>query len=439
MPGRPGKPVRLHPPGLGPDGRPKASWRVTFHDERDRPRERTAVGRAAAVLKAEELVAELSATVRAPSAASTVADLAAVYLTEYGDARDWAPKYRKERWNAHRWLPQDFLALPCHRWSVRDSERVLRDVAAAGYPRGCEEYRRVGALLSGLGTAGRRYGYLSRDQQPMQDVEYNPDRRTRRRDSAVGARDAFRNVRPVEEFEVPTRDQVRALAWEAARLTGCWWEELRVLLFAMGGLRYGESVDLRTRCVVTDPERPCVWVLRQAVEVSPAPVPGGATLLTDQPPKHGIVRAAWYDEDIIPLFDRRLEELEDEDGRCGHPDGALVLPSPTGLPYRSSNYLGRVWSPAARSLGWARVENMRNRAAGSKRTGWLWTPHSLRHLYATHAIRDLRIEVPLVSEWMGHGDVRVTQQMYVDRSRPNVTAGVRAVREARSRDVAAVP
>jgi integrase len=395
---------------------------VSYYDAQGATRETTALTREAAEAKAEALVDRLQALCRAPLAASTVSDLAAEYMGRYADKKEWSYKYREERRYAYRWLPGWFVALPCLDWRVQHTEDVLRAVEGAGYPRGCEEYRRVGALLSGLRTAGLLYGYLPRGgPDPLEGVRYNPER-GRKADRGTGERAALGNVRPVAEDLIPDGPAVLSLAACAAERTGCWWEGLRVRLMAGGGLRFGEQADLRAPQVSTEPDSPWVHVVRQAVVVTRRAAGGGPTLLLGQPPKGGAARHAFYDPELVPLLERRRAEVG--------PEG-LLLPSPSGSVWRASNYMRDVWGPCARDLGWARVEDLTGRPPGSKASGWLWTPHSLRHRYATWLIRELAVPVYSVAEWCGHSDVGITQRMYVDTSRPDVSAGVRAVRAAR--------
>ena len=418
VPGRPGKPVRLHPPK--PGGR---SWRVTYYDADGRARERTAVGRDAAEALATGLVASLRALQTAPHAAATIADLAAVYMGRFADAKGWSAKYRQERRFAYRWLPDAFTGLRCLDWEVLRTEDVLAAVAAAGYPYGCEEYRRVGALLSGLRTAGWKYGYLPRDRDPLDGVRYNPPRRTKAQAALAGERPSVGNVQRVPDALIPDAADVDALAEAVVQVTGCWWEGLRVRLMAYGGLRFGEQADLRADQVSADPDAPWIHVIRQAVAV---PVQDGRpSLLVGQSPKHGILRWSFYDDRLCEDLARRVDEAG---------PGGLVLPTAGGSLCRESNYMRDVWNPAARSLGWARVEDLPGRPPGSKKSGWLWTPHSLRHRYATWLIRELGVEPFNVSEWMGHSDTTITLTMYVDTSVPDVSAGVRAVRAQRERD-----
>jgi integrase len=429
VPGRPGKPVRLHRPALAPDGTPKPSWRVSYYDGDGKPRETTAVGEAAAVAKAEALVARLSAQVRAPNCDRRMSDLLEEYMTSTARKKAWGPSYRQERAYAVRWLPQWFLALPCRGWEVAHSERVLAAVDRAGSPRGTEEYRRVGALLSGLRTAGRHYKYLPAGADPMIGVAYNvsPRQVQRRPDQRA---EKFANVRPVTDAEIPCDDEVEELADVAEWLTGDWREGLRIRLLRRSGLRWGEAADLRVEQVGLD--EPHIFVCRQTVEVRKRFSPTGETLLRDQPPKHGRDRWALYDEIVADDLARLVHAIRAERGP-GFTGMELLLPAGRGVPWRASNYLNRVWGPAAAACGWQRVEDQPGLPPGGKKSGWLWTPHSLRHRYATWLVREVKADLYDVSEWMGHSDTAITRRMYVSTATPNVRSGTLAVAAWRDR------
>jgi integrase len=44
---------------------------------------------------------------------------------------------------------------------------------------------------------------------------------------------------------------------------------------------------------------------------------------------------------------------------------------------------------------------------------WLWTFHSLRHVFATWALHEARIPIEDLSRLMGHSSTRVTQDIYI--------------------------
>lgn len=415
VPGMPGRVVRVSSPGVRPDGRLKGSYRITFYDHDGRRGEITAVGLEAAKQRALNKVAELGVVASVgPKAAHPVRSLVDCYLTEFADEREWSLSYRRERsWTAG-WLPNWFESILVYNWNADVSRRILKEVREKGYPRGSQEYRRVGAFLSGLRSCAWEYGFLPRSEDPMSGIKYNPTTRRQRR-STEERHEALPTVRRVSHEEVPTHEAWYAMAEAAARRSGRWYEAIRVALFSGAGMRWGEVADLRVGDLNLDGCTPTVHITRQTVEVDKEFSVTGETLLVDQPPKGGITRHAFVDPALLPLLRQRRDELQREAGPNADISDGRLLPTATGRPWRESNYLTKVWRPCAQELGWQRLENMGDRPTGSRKSGLLWTPHSGRHLYATWLIRDCQVGVALVSEYMGHGDSKVTEKMYVHR------------------------
>jgi len=100
--------------------------------------------------------------------------------------------------------------------------------------------------------------------------------------------------------------------------------------------------------------------------------------------------------DIDEMVERRLAELPD----ASH----LMFPSPRGEWERRSNYGRNLWDPACEFIGWPKHPD---------RNGWLWTFHSLRHVFATWALGQPNIRIEDVSRLLGHSSIRVIQEIYV--------------------------
>jgi len=58
--------------------------------------------------------------------------------------------------------------------------------------------------------------------------------------------------------------------------------------------------------------------------------------------------------------------------------------------------------PAAREIGWPRDDDR-----------WVWTFHSLRHVFATWALNQPGLRLEDVSRLLGHSSTRVTQDVYI--------------------------
>jgi integrase len=236
--------------------------------------------------------------------------------------------------------------------------------------------------LTGIVAAGLEEGHLLARQDLLRGVRWHG--------ADPGERDREPVDRAVTDAEIPTVDAVHALAHRTAERTGVWWRELQVLLVAYSGLRWGEHVALTERQV--DVERRRIKVDRQSIETRSALVEGlpkgrrrRVTMFPDLTPA-GV--------DLGQMVRRRLDEVE---------PGGLVFPAPQGGLQRRSNYGRYLWDRAAADIGWPKQHDGR----------WLWTFHSLRHVFATWALHDARIPIEDLSRLMGHSSTRVTQDIYI--------------------------
>jgi integrase len=386
--------VRAHPPS-----RQGGYWRLRWV-EAGRRRDTTAKGPDEAAAKAAEIVERLARGLRTDLARATGAELVAHYLDP--DRRPpktdrWSDRHRdaQRRWCEGYVLPE-IGHLPCARLTRADFQRVL-DRAST---RSVAQHLR--SCLTALVSAGLEEGHLLARQDVLRGVRWHGPEEGRAAIAAGGGRpdddglDDDDPHRAVDEAEIPTTEAVHALARAAAEASGArrsgpgvWWRELEVLLVAYSGLRWGEHAALRAEHV--DPGRRRIAVRRQLVEV------GGEVLLSL--PKGRRRRATVYPArtpggaDLAAMVERRLAEAG---------PGGLLYPSPQGRPARRSNYGRNTWDPAAEAVGWPRRHDR----------GWLWTFHSLRHVFAGWA---LSIGTPIedLSRFMGHSSTRVTQDIYV--------------------------
>jgi integrase len=182
---------------------------------------------------------------------------------------------------------------------------------------------------------------------------------------------------------------VHALARATAERSGVWWRELQILLVAYSGLRWGEHAALTAAQLTPTTRR--IAVDRQVVETRSA--------LKPALPKGRRRRVTMYPAttpagvDLAAMVERRLAEL---------PPHGLLFPAPQGGWLRRSNYGRGLWDHAAHRIDWPRQDD-----------GWLWTFHSLRHVFASWALHDARIPIEDVSRLLGHSSTRVTQDIYI--------------------------
>lgn len=236
--------------------------------------------------------------------------------------------------------------------------------------------------LSAMVAAGLDDGLLLARQDVLRGVRW-----TLPRDDADDEIDPGVHV---DEAEIPTAQAVHALARAAADRTHLWWRELEILLVAYSGLRWGEHAALTADRI--EPVQRRIVVDRQVIETRhhvALSAPKNRRRRTTMYP----ARTPWNVE-LASLVSRRLRELRPE---------ALLFPAPRGAWARRSNYRRNIFNPAATAAGWPRRPDGR----------WVWTFHSLRHVFATWALSQPGARIEDVSRLMGHSSVRITQDIYV--------------------------
>ena len=103
----------------------------------------------------------------------------------------------------------------------------------------------------------------------------------------------------------------------------------------------------------------------------------------------------------------RIEQARAEQQAGTNPLG-LIIPSPTGKHWRSSNSNRNVLQRAYLAAGWR-----------DEHGNGAWTWHSLRHVFCTTALFTWKLDATDVSRMAGHANYRITLDMYV-----GTTAGV---------------
>jgi integrase len=364
--------VRVYPPAK--DG---GYWRVRW-EERHRGRDTTARERAAAIAKASEIVERLARSAPTALGRARGADLVAHYLDP---ARrpprvpSWSVRHRDEQVRyCNDYLLPVIGDVPCRELSRADFQEIV-DKANT---RSVAQHLR--ACLSALVAAGLEEGHLLDSRDLLRGVRWH------------GEADAA--PQPVDHAvtweEIPTVAATHALARRTAERTGVWWRELQVLLVAYSGMRWGEHAGVTFEQV--DPNRRQIRIDRQVVETTRdlrSSLPKGRRRRTTMYPAETPLGV-----DLAALVENRLAEIE---------PGAVLFPAPQGGWLRRSNYGRYTWDRAATDVGWPRRDDGR----------WLWTFHSLRHVFATWALHEAGIPIEDLSRLMGHSSTRVTQDIYI--------------------------
>jgi integrase len=351
-------------------------WRIRWEEQRRR-RDTTAPTKTAAIAKAAEIVERLGRAAPTELGRARGADLVAHYLDPARRpprVKQWSDRHRDEQTRyCNLYVLPVIATVPCRELTRVDFQHILDQASTASV---AQHLRRC---LTGIVAAGLEEGHLLMRQDPLRGVRWHGETDTDR-DPAD---------RAVTQAEIPTVQAVHALARATAERSGVWWRELQVLLVAYSGLRWGEHAALTASQLTPTARR--IAVDRQVVETRSA--------LKPALPKGRRRRVTMYPSntpggvDLATLVERRLAELP--------PDG-LLFPAPQGGWLRRSNYGRGLWDPAAQSIDWPRQDD-----------GWLWTFHSLRHVFATWALHDARIPIEDVSRLLGHSSTRVTQDIYI--------------------------
>ena len=219
---------------------------------------------------------------------------------------------------------------------------------------------------------------------------------------------AGETVLKVDKSEIPDEDAVFALGKAAKDVSGDWWQELHVNLAAYSGLRIGESFDLDIESI--NLARREITISTQKIEVR------GKKKRT--PPKWATIRTTTYPlvtpggYELHKNLTKRVNELkklkknnqiptlQDESKRL------LLFPNKSGG-WQSASYFGKyVRRPAQEAAGWPKDENGK----------FLWTHHSLRHVFCSYYIFDRQADVRDVSIAAGHKSYTTTMDMYIGQS-----------------------
>ena len=208
------------------------------------------------------------------------------------------------------------------------------------------------------------------------------------------------HIQHVDGEAIPTHESVARFAEGAAAESGApWWFELMPYVAAYSGVRLGEMLALTGTEVATRPSRR-IKVEWQITEVAGKPQPKSR-------PKGRKRRKTTFPERTPPtsrypdgyplaeMLQRRLREVGKE-GR--------LFPTPSGGFWYRSNFSRRYFSRAATAAEWPVHDD------GS----WVWTWHSLRHVFCTYYLWERQASPPDVSAAAGHSTVSTTLNLYAN-------------------------
>lgn len=214
----------------------------------------------------------------------------------------------------------------------------------------------------------------------------------------------------VQPSDIPSHAEVDAVAKSAAKIGGIWWYELMFQLAAYSGLRLGEIIDLDISRINTTEKT--IRVESQCLEA------GGKKVR--KTPKMGKTRTTVFPTTtpfgypLLQELKRRLVELEALEETPTLIDGSkrrLLFPNKTGSWLSQSAFATRIRRPAQDLAEWPKGENGQ----------FKWNFHSLRHVFCSYYLGDLRQKASSVAIAAGHSSVFTTLSMYVGASKEAVS------------------
>lgn len=313
-----------------------------------------------------------------------VSELVDGFLADHGlSPRGWSKKHQSgQAWLMKHYVIPAWGETPCGKITAQKVKELVLSAPTQG------EQRRLRCAISGM----LKYAYA--EDWTTQEAAALLKTTNLRRKVAESVEEVEGRV---TEADVPTHDEVGALAEQVAELDRApSWYPLLVMVPAYTGLRLGEVLGLRKKDIDLAGRR--IHVRRQITEVDGKPVVGlpkrGSVRMTVIPRTAPACEA--YPEGF-PLLDAlraRVEELANDDD--------ALFPAPRGGNWRRSNFSRRVFIPAATQAGW-RLDSEGNVALKY---------HSLRHRFCTWMLWDRKKSAQDVAVVAGHKDVSITLTIY---------------------------
>ena len=389
--------VKIYPP------KSNGYWRVVWNED-GKTRDTTAKNETEALNKAGEIERRLM-TENGGLSLLSIKDMYEAYVDpiQGGNTREeWGKRHTRNTRQVFNSMILDQLGdIKCA--DLRGS--VLQELVMQKMTRSNREH--LIRSLSSFIRWGYRGGWILSDPaRLLSGLTYaSKTRRTKGTTNKKIAKQAGESHLVVDPKEIPSHEDVDRLAKATVQVSGVWWYELMVNLAAYSGLRLGEILDLD----ITQ-----VNVKSRIIEVN-YQVLDDAGNLSRELPKWDVQRNTVFPV-VTPTgyklqeqLERRLKELKRIKEVPKLQDGShrlLLFPDSNGGWLRGGSFARRVRRPAQELAGWERA------TPGGK---FLWNFHSLRHVFCSYMINDLRRDPADVSIAAGHGSVTTTIQMYVGR------------------------
>ncbi|MCB0921096.1 MAG: tyrosine-type recombinase/integrase [Actinobacteria bacterium] len=401
-----GTDIVIYPPTKG-----KPYHQITYYI--DGVRHTTSGGKTAeeAVVKARRINARVGAG--ASKSTSSVNDLWAAWIDPRRPrTRPWGLKHSEAmKWMGTRHIAPTIGRIACQDLRKDDLQKCVDHAPTSG------EGRRVRTALRTCLKWGYEEGYLIVPPDKLLGgvhwVGSGCD------DQPVQVKVTEQGTDPlwVPPEAIPTHDAVAELAYQMTKLhlgNSSWG--LPVLLSAYSGIRQGEMFALRANDVDTAKRQ--IRIERQKVEA------GGLREITD--PKGRKRRTTIYPK-RTPKSARYPKGFELAKAIAAQKSwvikkygkDALLFPTPTGKMWNASNFRERRFNPAAQAAKWPTRKVRRwipSSPTPMELDGFVWTWHSLRHVFCTYYLWELGAKPVDVSQAAGHSTVEITLKVYANEA-----------------------
>lgn len=378
-------------------------WRIVW-TENEKPRDTSAKNEAEALNKAGEIELRLR-TANGGRSQLTVKDMYLAYIDESqgGETRaEWGKKHTR---NTRQIFLRSVLPELGTRSCASLKSEDLKNLASAAKTNSNRQH-----LISSLNAFmkwGYREGWILEDPARLLAGLSYASKAKKKKGPAQDrqAKIAGENNLKIDAKAIPSHADVKNLGKAMVKVTGIWWMELMVNLAAYSGLRLGEILDLDLSKI--DVKNRIIKVDYQVLD--------DAGNLSRQLPKWDVQRRTVFPEvtptgyKLVEQLQRRIKEVQSIHKVPTLQDGTkrlLIFSNSNGAWIGGANFSTRIRRPAQALAGWKTDPS----------TGkFLWNFHSLRHVFCTYMISELRRDPADVSIAAGHGSVQTTLQMYVGR------------------------
>ena len=390
--------VKIYPPSA------RGYWRIVWTED-GKPRDTSAKSEPEALNKAGEIEQRLR-TSNGKRSMLRIKDMYLSYVDEEqgGDTRDeWGKKHTRN--TKQIFLKTILPAIGEKQCSAIKTDHLKKLIQQKMTPSNRQHLLRT---LTAFMKWGYREGWILEEPTRLLAGLTYVSKVKRKKGAPLDqvAKVAGESHLAVDPKAIPSKDDVHKLGKAIVELTGIWWMELMVNLAAYSGLRLGEILDLDLSHV--DVKNQIIKVEYQLLD--------DAGNLSRQLPKWDVQRRTVFPKvtpagyKLAEQLQRRIKEVKSIEQIPTLQDGTnrlLLFPNSNGGWISGANFSTRIRRPAQALAGWET-----DPTSGK----FIWNFHSLRHVFCSYMINDLRRDPADVSIAAGHGSISTTLEMYVGRA-----------------------